>query len=498
MKAKVLSLLLALAMVASMFAACKKDDGGNTSGTGDDGNTPTETVKLTYWHWGEAPKDAEAVIPELNKKSKADINVEIDFIWATGDPTKLKTALSTGATDDICHTQAIGFSSFAQSGMFYDMTELLQTEAKDLYEAIPEGLWQADTIQDKIWAVPIYKDCAGVYYWYCNKDYVYDKADAQAEFEAAAGADLELATPLMKKVYDYNKSSGDAYPHDLTAPLTINFQGLRGINVSKDEIVLNDARIVLPEDGDQLQLTWATTSYLKNLKTMNSWYKAGYVNQDCETLQKEPDYNIIQSAIGWEGAEITAWGAGKDYTVTIARRTETPILTAAGIQGCSTAIFANSKHPKEAIKYIEYMNLNADYRNMLGYGVEGRNWEANDDGTITQLNTDWYPGNWIQASFFNGLKVVSPAPADMYEKMAKVQATAVPARSMGFVPDITPVETEVAACSAVIEKWNTQFVCGTMADVDAALASAQAELKAAGWEKVRDELQQQLDTFLGK
>ena len=82
--------------------------------------------------------------------------------------------------------------------------------------------------------------------------------------------------------------------------------------------------------------------------------------------------------------------------------------------------------------------------------------------------------------------------------MEEVQRSAKAAPTLGFVPDISAVETEVAACSAVIEKWNAQFNCGTMADVDAALAQAQAEFKAAGWEAVRDEVQKQLDEFLGK
>ena len=60
-KAKVLSLLLALAMTASVFAACgdnggspSSNNGGAVSNTGDDKpNNSGEVVELTWWHWGE-------------------------------------------------------------------------------------------------------------------------------------------------------------------------------------------------------------------------------------------------------------------------------------------------------------------------------------------------------------------------------------------------------------------------------------------------------------
>ena len=71
-KIKLLSLLMALAMVASMFVAC---DGGSKEGDGSkDSNEP---VELVWWHWGNAPTAGDDAIAALNEKSKEDIGVTI-------------------------------------------------------------------------------------------------------------------------------------------------------------------------------------------------------------------------------------------------------------------------------------------------------------------------------------------------------------------------------------------------------------------------------------
>ena len=160
-KGKVLSLLMALAIAASMFAACgdKGGDTGSTTGTdtGSGSDKPKEVVTLKWWHWGDPPKNPDKVIEALNKKSAEDIGVKIDFLWATGDDAKLKTALSTGADDDIAFTCSwfANYVTTAQKGQLYDITEMLdQDEYSKLREFIPEWVWESSKIKGKIYAVP--------------------------------------------------------------------------------------------------------------------------------------------------------------------------------------------------------------------------------------------------------------------------------------------------------------------------------------------------------
>ena len=496
-KFKVLSLLTALAIAASMFAACgdKSGDTGSTAGTdtgSSGGDKPKEVVTLKWWHWGDPPKNPDKVIEALNKKSAEDIGVKIDFIWATGDDAKLKTALSTGADDDIAFTCSwfALYTDTAQKGQLCDITDMLNDHPK-LMEYIPEFVWEAAKVKGRIYAVPTFKDVASTNYWYCNKEYVFDQADAEEEF-MAPGDRNSVKTPLMKKLYDYMKD-GHPYPHDLTAPYTMNFQGPRSPSVGDQTV----GSIWVIAEGDEtytLQYAYTTPNYMTDLKTLCEWYQAGYINQDCLQLQKEPEFCIVNQAAGWRGAEKSVWGVGKDYTVEICQRGKTQASTGTCL-GSMQGIFTNSKHPNESLDFIEYMNLDATYRNMLGYGIEGENWEENGDGTIKTLNTDWQPGLFSQATFFT-LKPVTPAPATMYSDMEAEMRNAEKSVLLGFSPDMDSYKNENAAVTTVLEKFKYELACGTMKDPEAYAAQCLKECNAAGADKIRVELQKQLDEFL--
>ena len=497
-KGKVLSLLMALAIAASMFAACG-DKGGDQGTTGTDtgstgGDKPKEVVTLKWWHWGDPPKNGDAVIEALNKKSAEDIGVKIDFIWATGDDAKLKTALSTGADDDIAFTCSwfANYLNTAQKGQLYDITDMLNDHPK-LMEYIPEWVWESAKVKGKVYAVPTYKDVAGTNYWYCNKEYVFDQAGAEEEF-MAPGDRNSVKTPLMKKLYDYMKD-GHPYPHDLTAPYTYNFQGPRSPSVG-DVSTGIDAPLTIAEGDETYTLVFSPTTpnYIADIKTLCEWYQAGYCNQDCLQLQKEPEFCIINQAQGWEGAEKSVWGLGKDYTVAICQRGKT-IASPTGALGSMQGIFANSKHPKEALDFIEYMNLDEGYRNMLAYGVEGVNWEDNGDGTVTTLNSDWQPGVFSQGTFFT-LKPAAPAPADMYTKLKTQMDNAETSELLGFSPDYEKCKNELAAVSSAYEKYKYEIACGTMKDPEAYIAKVEKELNQIGLEVIKKEMQAQIDAHL--
>ena len=499
-KIKVLSLLTALAIAASMFAACSGgDNGGTTSTTGTSSaepEKPKEVITLKWWHWGEAPKNPDKVIEALNVKSAEDIGIKIDFIWATGDDAKLKTALSTGADDDIAFTCSwfANYLNTAQKGQLYDITDMLeQDEYTKLREYIPDWVWEGSKVNGKVYAVPTYKDVAATQYWYCNKEYVFDGAGAEEEF-MAPGDRNAVKTPLMKKVYDYAQA-GNPYPHDMTAPYNYNFQGPRSLSVG-DIATGIDAPLTIAEGDDTYTLVFSpgTPNSLADLKTLCEWYQAGYCNQDCLQLQKEPEFCVVSQQQGWEGAELSTWGLNKDYTVAICQRGKT-VASPTSALGSMQGIFANSKHPAEALKFIEYMNLDEGYRNMLGYGIEGENWKDIGNGTVERLNSDWEPGLFAQGTFFT-LKPAAPAPADMYDKLKIQMDKAETSALLGFVPDYEKVKNEVAAIASSYEKYKYELACGTMKDPEAYVAKVEKELNGIGLEAVKKEMQSQIDAFL--
>lgn len=505
-KWKAAAILVALGLVASAFTACSGTTPEPAPASSNKAESKTESksnaasnevTELTWWHWGDAPKNPDKVIEALNEKSAKDIGVKINFVWATGDDQKLKTALSTGASDDIAFTCS-WFASYAlsaQKGQLYDITEMVKTDTPDLYNSLPEFAWKAAEVNGKIFAVPTYKDIAATIFWRVNKEYVLDGAQAQEEF-AAVGQRNSTLTPLLKKVKEY-ADAGHPYPHDATAPYSTSKAGVNP-RFTGTENIQADAGICIKDGDPEHKVIWEyeDPDNIADLRTINEWYKAGYVNADAPQIDKEPEFITVFTGQGWRGAEKSVWGLNKDYTEEIMLRYG-PTANTYTVIGSMQGIFANSKHPKEALQYIEYMNTNAEYRNLLGYGIENVNYKDNGDGTITGINSDWQPGLFSQATFML-LKPAAPAPATMYQDMEADMSNAKASDLMGFVVDIEPIKTEISACSTVLNKYKDEFATGASANFDQSLKNYEKEMKAAGLDKVKEEIQKQVDAFLAK
>lgn len=492
-KIRALALLLALALCTSLFAGCNSDSGNGADSTSTDGGKK-EVVEITWWEYGAQPKD-DSVLQALNAMSAKDIGVTVNFVFVPyADQEKLMTALSTGADDDIAFTCSwfADYVTAAQKGQFLDLTDRVKSDTPALYSSIPEYVWKGSQVNGKVYAVPVYKDTAEIYYYRVNQEYVLDGAGLQDEFKSM-GAAFSTATPLLKKIKEYNEA-GNAYPGGLSAPLSLDQGGMKGIYGGWD--ILSPILIGRRLTGDSYQIDsfLRDEAFIDDLKTLSEWYRAGYINQDAPNITQNPGFYVFDNEQGYEGAE-AEWNVGLDFHVAIQQRTQ-PVASSSTVTGAMNGIFTNSKHPDEALKYLEYINTNKDYRNMLAYGIEGKNWELNN-GAAKILNTDYSMSPWAQANLFLCYPP-DPAPADMYEKVEAQMHNPETSDLLGFAFDMANVRNEVGACTTVMQKYISILLCGSSKDVDATVAQMLDEMNQNGYQKVIDECQRQVDEFLGK
>lgn len=391
-KIKLLSLLMALAMVATLFVACDNPSGGDDTSGGGSG----ETVQLTWWHWGNTPTNGDAAIKALNEKSAKDIGVTINFIWATQDDSKLKTALSTGAQDDL----------------------------------------------------------AFVCSWFANY---------------------------------------------LTAPFNYSKSGLNGYETGWD-MVQGSLHIgdKIDEEGIKIVSAYEDEDMRADYRELATWYKEGLVNADCAQTETEPANIIVSTAQGWEGAEVSSWGQGKNYTVAINKKYG-PVATRATVLGGTNAVFAQSQHKEEAVKYLAYINTNKEYRDMLAYGAEGTNFEyttdENGDKFVKKLNNDFQPGTFAGGTTWI-LTPTEGVPATMYKDIQAMSEGAEATELIGFALDESNLGTQIAACSGILSEYTSGLQCGTYDDPDAVIDQMLTELRASGYDTVIEEAQKQVDEYL--
>lgn len=74
---------------------------------------------------------------------------------------------------------------------------------------------------------------------------------------------------------------------------------------------------------------------------------------------------------------------------------------------------------------------------------------------------------------------------------------AVSSPALGVTFDSQPVQNEVAACSNIIDKYMASLMTGSV-DPDETIPKLLDELNNAGYQDIKDELQKQIDAFLGK
>jgi putative aldouronate transport system substrate-binding protein len=153
-----------------------------------------------------------------------------------------------------------------------------------------------------------------------------------------------------------------------------------------------------------------------------------------------------------------------------------------------------SENPEAAVAFMNLMWTNEDIMNLLVWGIEGRDYEVNDEGEAVLLESkqyqsgDWWFGNQFLAypAEGNGGDFRELALADM------LSATMPP--YYGCVVDTNGIANEITAVSNVLTQYEPALESGT-AD-PAGLSEMIDAMKAAGLDTIIAEYQTQLDAWL--
>ena len=164
------------------------------------------------------------------------------------------------------------------------------------------------------------------------------------------------------------------------------------------------------------------------------------------------------------------------------------------IYGSMNAISATSEDPARAMMFLNEMIASTEFANLVFYGIEGVNWNRNEDGQIEMTNPKTYNmTTWALPGFLTAEPDVS-LPIDMVDRYNAFSETLVYADNMGFALDKSPITVEMAAISNVMAEY-LDPLCNGLSDPDENLPKFREALKAAGVDTVIAEIQSQLDAW---
>lgn len=515
MKRKYLAGFLAAAMAAASLAGCGSgsgtgsetqpqstaqsrdvQDGAAAEQTSDgDSTSSREEYVCKIVCVGDATSEAcDAVAEEASKITleKYNTRIELQRLSYGSFADELNLMLSSGEKLDLFPNFAMSVITAANTGQVLALDDLLAQYGQGILEIVPEEDLKCDTINGSVYGVPNNKDKAEGFGLAMRTDMLeatgYDVSQIKTE------ADLEGLFAAVKELYP------DTYP-------LVSDNGQMGyLMMYKDELggdfgILENC---LDENTTQVVNLFETDSYKETVERRYDWAQKGYIMPDAATNTQNA-YDLMATGKGFSYFCNTKPGIEQEWT----RKVGTDITVIELIEpyrtsttGMNTWFIAhNSEKPERAMEILNEMYTNPELSNLLINGIEGEHYLMDEEnGVLTYpegvdaTNTTYSSVAWVWPNELISTPWEADG-ADIWEQTDAFNKSANLSVAFGFVWDNSAVINEITACNNVTAKYLNALNCGSL-NPDEALPKMNNELKEAGIEKIIQEKQTQLDTWM--
>lgn len=508
---KVISLLLAATIGVSMISGCAKNGGEGS-----------ENVTLKWIMAGQGmQQDSQKVWDLFNEKLQAympGVTVEFDPVTFADFAEKWQLACAAGEEADLVWTgYAFSIPDQVQKGAYMPMGELLDEYAPDLKAELPQWAWDLGSYNGEIYVMPIMQQFASsaalmapkaLTDKYMNRDRVV-AANSVSDFGTTQEGYDAIEEYLANLKAD-GKIGRGIYPNYITQVRHSTTDG-----AIWDQPVTNtfckmgdDGKFVVFNDCDMPGVKLA-------YKNMADWYEKGYIISDILTKDDMDSYvgkedgvvlTTTQVLKGEQERKSEQYGMEIDL---IPMQAETKYRILNG--GCKTgiAIPQTSQHPKEAIQLLELLNTEKgkELLNLLIYGIEGEHYEVVGEnriktfdysGSSPKSNSKYGIDKWAVGNTYYSYETEDvPEGWNSYIKELNEEAAQNVSPIMGFSFDSDPVKVELAQIQAIKGQYEPVLKNGAKgADWESYFNEMVEKLDNAGQEKVRLEVEKQLDEWL--
>lgn len=360
----------AVAATALLAAGCSSGGGGGTTtppatSTGGSTGGTGEKVSLTYWTWAPGMDEVAAAW----NASHPDIQVTVNK-QDGGDPavTKFLTAIKAGSgAPDIMQAEYQKIPTLVSANSLQDISGDLSGDVKSGFS---DGTWQSVTLgSDAVYAVP---QDSGPMEFYYRAD-IFEKYGLKVPTTWDEYA--QVATELHQKdpkAYLGTFSSGDAgWFAGLSQQAGASWWGVDGDAWSVNIDASPTQKVAsywgkLVQDGVIDNKPMYTPDWNKALNdgTQVGWVSAIWAPGVLSG-------NAPDTKGKWKMAKLPQWNAGDDVT--------------GNWGGSATGVSAQSKHPKEAAEFIEWMNTDPTAAQLLV--TKGGLYPANLNSQTTALTS---------------------------------------------------------------------------------------------------------------
>ena len=480
-----------------------------------------EPVTLEWWYRGNGvQKDTELVNEEFNKLLQTypgmeHVTVHFNCYAGADYANAVALAQTAGQQMDILNSVYLNFVDQVKMGSYMPLDDLLK-DHPNLYNALPDWLWDLGSVDGQVYMVPHYQRAANQEYLLIPKDYWDKYADQDAINALCANKDrtVEEAAEVLSAYVAAVQAGEGATKYALRYGQT--WTHTHGLTKRYDNISDN---FVLFEGDKEVKYLYANDTAKEAYEIAAQWYDKGYIHPDALTVEESDlNYANMLNPVSYCYCFQNGAGTGEEVSKQISGQygfdvVAIPVWSNYFIQNNWGAggdgITASCKNPKEAMRFIELMNTEEgkDLYNMATYGLEGKHYEKIDDSHIKTLEYDGTQGGadtsyaamkWIMGNTFNAW--LNQGCAEDENAIAlEINESSDNATSsiMGFRVDVTPVQSKMEQIKAVTDEYYPTLVCGAVGSSkwEATYNEYVDKLNKAGLQDVLDEIQKQVDAF---
>lgn len=303
----------------------------------------SEPVKITFWSWmtGDTDKAIQNEMVADFMKQNPNITVDLQYLDYSEYWDKLLTSIAGGTSPDIASLEPMRLPGYASKGALLDLTDRLAAwgQKDDFYS----GLWVSNTWDNKIYGLP----------WHASDFILYYNTDLLK----AAGFDAPPKTwdELKQIALATTKNTGDpqtsvyGYVPDLTTPSGVMFNWVPYLWSAGGDLLSADGK----------SAAFNSPAGTQALDLLVALYKGGAIPPSAVT----GTWQDIQDL--WVQGRAALYVSGP-HIIALTKSTApdvhfgTALLPAdqkpaAFHTGGNLVILANSKHPDEAWKLLQFL-----------------------------------------------------------------------------------------------------------------------------------------------
>ncbi len=554
MRRKLSLTLAAILAAAACLGGCGKQDGGDggsstpvsqgTSGqessgqdSGEEGKEEVkaeelEPVTIQMWIGGPGKqKDSDRVWELFNEKLQEYVpNTTVEITCLANAEYKEKFPQMLAAREGV---DLAWVASWMTGPMADNIKDGNLMELDDLLEQYGQGI--QEELGDEILDMHRYAEDDKLYYLISWQG-LYSNVRAikvPTEFATLAGETwLEDTQKVVTKWWnDYSS------PEDFQAvfdQLDIYFKALQdndklyaGMNVgifydwcyahhlsSENSLQIRNNNVgVVHKDNTFTVIDAIDTDYYRTFaKNMAEFYKKGYIRSDIASLEKgtltfvtngefTPNTTVIDvhNALTPDTNKIYSAQSGVD--ISLIQIEENGYLSKGDASAMAIPYCADE--PERAMMVLNALYTQPELYQLLIYGVEGEHYTDNGDGTITtpygtqgNSEADYGLWKWTVGTCKNSLVTQADTPG-YYDQLLEQEKTAIVSPFNNFAFDTSSVQDICAAIQAIDAEYGEMIRKGYTGDKwEETLDKWIAERKAAGVDKLVEELQSQVDAYV--